>query len=110
MAANSQSVIIQDPEILSGEPAFRGTRVFPNAPDYLEAGDTLAESLTIDPGSAGSRPSPRWKKRKRLCWLVLLNEDPHRRVPPSGTARDANRDGPRVRNSAQSGIRLQEER
>jgi uncharacterized protein (DUF433 family) len=27
MAAKSQSVIIQDQEILSGEPVFRGTRV-----------------------------------------------------------------------------------
>ena len=27
MADDSQSVIIRDPEILSGEPVFRGTRV-----------------------------------------------------------------------------------
>ncbi len=27
MAALSDSVIVQDPEILSGEPVFRGTRV-----------------------------------------------------------------------------------
>ena len=27
MATGSESVIMQDPEILSGEPVFRGTRV-----------------------------------------------------------------------------------
>lgn len=27
MATGSESVIIQDPEILSGDPVFRGTRV-----------------------------------------------------------------------------------
>ncbi len=51
MAANSQSVIIQDPEILSGAPVFRGTRVpFQTLLDYLEAGDTLDEFLEQYPG------------------------------------------------------------
>ena len=51
MAANSQSVIIQDPEVLSGEPVFRGTRVpFQTLLDYLEAGDTLDEFLEQYPG------------------------------------------------------------
>jgi uncharacterized protein (DUF433 family) len=51
MAANPQSVIIQDPEILSGEPVFRGTRVpFQTLLDYLEAGDTLDEFLEQYPG------------------------------------------------------------
>ena len=51
MAANSPSVIIQDPEILSGEPVFRGTRVpFQTLLDYLEAGDTLDEFLEQYPG------------------------------------------------------------
>ncbi len=82
MAANSQSVVIQ-----------RSMNFWNNIP-----------------GSAGNKPLPRWKKRKRLCWLALRNEDPHRRVPPSGAERNAHRDGPRVRNSAESRIRLQEER
>jgi uncharacterized protein (DUF433 family) len=48
---NPDSVIIQDPEILSGEPVFRGTRVpFRNLLDYLEAGDSLDEFLTQFPG------------------------------------------------------------
>jgi uncharacterized protein (DUF433 family) len=51
MVANSQSVIIQDPEILSGEPVFRDTRVpFQTLLDYLEAGDTLDEFLEQYPG------------------------------------------------------------
>jgi len=51
MASDSQSVIIQDPDILSGEPVFRGTRVpFQNLLDYLEAGDTLDEFLEQYPG------------------------------------------------------------
>ncbi len=39
-------VIVRDPEILSGIPCFRGTRVpFQNLLDYLEAGDTLDQFL-----------------------------------------------------------------
>jgi uncharacterized protein (DUF433 family) len=51
MATDSQSVIIQDPEILSGEPVFRGTRVpFQTLLHYLEGGDTLDEFLEQYPG------------------------------------------------------------
>jgi uncharacterized protein (DUF433 family) len=51
MAVGPKSVIIQDPEILSGEPAFRGTRVpFQTLLDYLEGGDTLDEFLEQYPG------------------------------------------------------------
>jgi uncharacterized protein (DUF433 family) len=49
--AHSESVIIQDPEIYSGEPVFRGTRVpFQTLLDYLEGGDTLYEFLEQYPG------------------------------------------------------------
>jgi uncharacterized protein (DUF433 family) len=42
----SSSVIVRDPEILSGEPVFRGTRVpFRALTDYLEGGHTLAGFL-----------------------------------------------------------------
>lgn len=51
MATDSSSVIIQDPEILSGEPVFRGTRVpFQTLLDYLEGGDSLDEFLEQYPG------------------------------------------------------------
>ena len=46
MATVSGSVIVQDPEIHSGEPVFRGTRVpFQALLDYLEGGQTLDEFL-----------------------------------------------------------------
>ena len=51
MTTVSQSVIVQDPEIHSGEPVFRGTRVpFQTLLDYLEGGDTLDEFLEQYPG------------------------------------------------------------
>jgi len=51
MAPVSNSVIVQDPEIHSGEPVFRGTRVpFQTLLDYLEGGETLNEFLEQYPG------------------------------------------------------------
>ena len=44
-------VIVRDPEIMSGTPCFRGTRVpFQTLLDYLEGGDTLDEFLEHFPG------------------------------------------------------------
>jgi uncharacterized protein (DUF433 family) len=41
-----QPVIMIDPEIMSGTPCFRGTRVpFKNLIDYLEGGHSLGEFL-----------------------------------------------------------------
>ena len=40
------SIIIKDPDILGGEPVFRGTRVpFQTLLDYLEHGKTLNQFL-----------------------------------------------------------------
>jgi uncharacterized protein (DUF433 family) len=51
MSSASDSVIVQDPEIHSGEPVFRGTRVpFQTLLDYLEGGETLDEFLEQYPG------------------------------------------------------------
>jgi uncharacterized protein (DUF433 family) len=51
MAADIESVIVQDPEIHSGDPVFRGTRVpFQILLDHLEGGDTLDEFLEQYPG------------------------------------------------------------
>jgi uncharacterized protein (DUF433 family) len=42
----SQSVVKIDPEIMSGEPCFAGTRVpIQTLIDYLEAGDSIEEFL-----------------------------------------------------------------
>lgn len=39
-------IIIKDPEIMGGEPVFRGTRVpFKILTDYLEGGDSLDDFL-----------------------------------------------------------------
>jgi uncharacterized protein (DUF433 family) len=51
MSIVSDSVIVQHPEIHSGEPVFRGTRVpFQTLLDYLEGGGTLDEFLKQYPG------------------------------------------------------------
>ena len=42
----AESIIMRDPEILGGEPVFRGTRVpFQALLDYLEGSETLEEFL-----------------------------------------------------------------
>jgi uncharacterized protein (DUF433 family) len=42
----SERVIVSDPEVMSGTPCFRGTRVpFKNLIDYLEGGHPLSEFL-----------------------------------------------------------------
>jgi len=51
MATGAKSVIVQDPDIHSGELVFRGTRVpFGTLLDYLEGGETLDEFLEQYPG------------------------------------------------------------
>lgn len=46
MMTMSEPVIIVDPEIMSGTPCFRGTRVpFKNLIDYIEGGHTLTAFL-----------------------------------------------------------------
>ena len=41
-----QNAIVKDPDILGGEPVFRGTRVpFKSLIEYLEGGDTLDQFL-----------------------------------------------------------------
>jgi uncharacterized protein (DUF433 family) len=42
----SEQVIVSDPDVMSGTPCFRGTRVpFKNLIDYLEGGHSLGEFL-----------------------------------------------------------------
>jgi uncharacterized protein (DUF433 family) len=51
MVPANQSVVIRDPEILGGEPVFRGTRVpFRALLDYLEGRETIDEFLIDFPG------------------------------------------------------------
>ena len=62
-----QSVIVQDPEIHSGEPVFRGTRVpFQTLLDYLEGGETLDEFLEQFPGVSREQAIPALEEAKAL--------------------------------------------
>jgi uncharacterized protein (DUF433 family) len=46
-----EDIITRNPEIMSGEPCFRGTRVpFKNLLDYIEHGHTLDDFLEQFPG------------------------------------------------------------
>jgi uncharacterized protein (DUF433 family) len=46
----AERVIVIDPEVMSGTPCFRGTRVpFKNLMDYLEGGHSLGEFLAQFP-------------------------------------------------------------
>jgi uncharacterized protein (DUF433 family) len=79
MAAYSQSVIMQDPEILSGEPVFRGTRVpFQTLLDYLEGGDTLDEFLEQYPGVSREQAIAALEEAKALIFARFENENPDR--------------------------------
>jgi uncharacterized protein (DUF433 family) len=58
--------IVQDPEILSGTPVFRGTRVpMRSLFDYLEGGDTLDEFL---------RQFPSVQREQAIALLDLARE------------------------------------
>jgi len=69
MASQGESVIVQDPEILSGEPVFRGTRVpFQTLLDYLEGGDTLDEFLEQYPGVSREKAIAALEEAKALIF------------------------------------------
>lgn len=82
MATVSESVIVQDPDIHSGEPVFRGTRVpFQTLLDYLEGGETLDEFLKQFPGVGREQAIAALEEAKAFSWLASANEGPHRRMP-----------------------------
>jgi len=59
--------ITKDPNILGGEPVFRGTRVpFKVLTDYLEGGETLDKSLEQDPRVVANSPLPPSKKHGQV--------------------------------------------
>jgi uncharacterized protein (DUF433 family) len=67
MTASSKSVIVQDPDVLSGQPVFRGTRVpFQALLDYLEGGDTLDEFLEQYPGVSREKAIAALEEAKAL--------------------------------------------
>jgi len=70
-------LIVRDPEIISGIPVFKGTRVpVKNLVDYLEAGDSLEEFLD---------DFPTVQKEKvveflNLSMKVILDECLHKKI------------------------------
>lgn len=69
MASVSESLIVQDPETLGGEPVFRGTRVpFQNLLDYLEGGETLDEFLEQFPGVSREQAIAALEEAKALIF------------------------------------------
>jgi uncharacterized protein (DUF433 family) len=69
MVAAMESVIVQDPDILSGEPVFRGTRVpFRTLLDYLEGGETLDDFLVQYPGVSRDKAIAALEEAKALVF------------------------------------------
>ena len=68
----AEPVIVIDPEVMSGTPCFRGTRVpFKNLIDYLEGGHSLGEFLRSFPRSRVKWPSRRLRKQRIRCSLRI---------------------------------------
>jgi uncharacterized protein (DUF433 family)/predicted nuclease of predicted toxin-antitoxin system len=82
----SNSVIVKDPEILSGMPVFRGTRVPLQALfDSLEGGETLEEFLEGFPGVSREMAIAALEEAQQLLsskpWMrILLDECVNQRL------------------------------
>ena len=62
MSSKTEKVVSRDPEVVSGELVFAGTRVpAKNLVDYLKAGDTLDVFSTTSRASPVSRSSRTWR-------------------------------------------------
>jgi len=75
--STADSVVTRSPEILSGTPVFKGTRVpVKTLIDYLEAGDSLEVFLQDFPTVSREQAVPRSRSRRRRCFKmrVLLDE------------------------------------
>ena len=65
-------IIVRNPEILSGTPCFRGTRVpFKNLLDYLETGETLDTFLDDFPSVSREMAIEALEKAKELMLSVF---------------------------------------
>jgi uncharacterized protein (DUF433 family) len=64
---SQRPIIVRDPEILSGTPCFRGTRVpLKNLLDYLETGETLDSFLDDFPSVSKEMAIEALEKAKEL--------------------------------------------
>ncbi len=72
MAADGKSVIVQHPELHSGDPVFKGTRVpFQTLLDYVEGGDTLDDFLEQYPGVSREQAIAALEEAKSLLFARL---------------------------------------
>jgi uncharacterized protein (DUF433 family) len=66
------SIIVRDPDILGGEPVFRGTRVpFQTLLDYLEHGKTLHQFLDEFPTVTREEAVAALEEAKTIAFLAL---------------------------------------
>lgn len=62
-----QNIVVSDPEILSGTPVFRGTRVpVKNLFDYLETGETIEAFLHSFPSVTRDQVSRALERSEQL--------------------------------------------
>jgi uncharacterized protein (DUF433 family) len=70
--ANTHSMIVKDPEVLGGEPVFRGTRApFQALIDYLEGGQSLDEFLSDFPTVSRDAAIASLEEAKSLIFAQL---------------------------------------
>ncbi len=70
--ANAHSMIVKDPQVLGGEPVFRGTRVpFQALIDYLEGGQSLDEFLSDFPTVSRDAAIASLEEAKSLIFAQL---------------------------------------
>ncbi len=68
----SMNIIIKDPDILGGEPVFRGTRVpFETLLDYLEHGKTLNHFLDEFPTVTREQAVAALEEMKKIVFVSL---------------------------------------
>ena len=83
MVPLNQSVVVRDPEILSGEPVFRGTRVpFQALLDHLEGGETIDAFLIDFPGVSRDSAVAALEEAKALliARFVIFERHPVRKA------------------------------
>jgi len=72
MTGDTENVIVQDPEVHSGDPVFQGTRVpFQILLDYLEGGESLDEFLEQYPGVSRETAIAALKEAKSALFTRL---------------------------------------
>jgi len=70
--ADTHSMIVKDPQVLGGEPVFRGTRApFQALIDYLEGGQSLDEFLSDFPTVSRDAAIASLEEAKSLIFAQL---------------------------------------